>query len=139
MSVSVVRNCQNCAKQDAWKIGEDMKSCQKIGAAVLALAACSTVMAADQIPDRTVTLLRAYRTGAAIAFAPSFTSTQGCTDGASNTTAYLDWSNEPDLKAVYAALLAAYLAGRKVGLGVDGCTPLYGQGVPKIYRIDIPQ
>lgn len=50
--------------------------------------------------------------------------------------AWIDWSTsgEPDGKAMYAAALAAHLAGKTLGIGFSGCS---SQGYPLAYGINV--
>ena len=97
----------------------------------------ATAAAADQIPtDRTITKIYAYTTYAVVRFSPEFSSTQGCTGLAilQNDTLVIDFCAQ---KVQYATVLAAYLTGKKVGFGVNGCSPNFGNGVPVVYRVEV--
>lgn len=61
--------------------------------------------------------------------------TEGCTYSRQGYV-WVDWSGtiQPDGKAVYAALLAAQVAGKVVGLGVNGCSSL---GYPLLYGVNV--
>ncbi|MBS0579094.1 MAG: hypothetical protein JSR36_07505 [Proteobacteria bacterium] len=61
--------------------------------------------------------------GALIFFTPTTPAdTEGCTTSGSGY-AWIDWSStvQPDGKAVYATVLAASMAGKKVNISVSGC------------------
>ena len=80
-----------------------------------------------------VTLLQVYQAGqgavpgALIQFSTASgtgADTEGCTQSG-HGYAWIDWSSaaQPDGKALYVVtLLAAYLAGKPIGLGLDGCS-----------------
>jgi hypothetical protein len=61
--------------------------------------------------------------------------TEGCTYSGQGYV-WIDWSGtiQPDGKAIYASLLAAHLAGKTVGIGVNGCST---NGYPLVYGINV--
>ena len=83
--------------------------------------------------DRTITLVGSYADIAYVIFTPAVPNLEGCPYTAGDEVV-IDWSTNPNAKAMYATVLAAYLAGRKVGFGVSGC---YQGGAPLAYRVDV--
>jgi len=78
-------------------------------------------------------------TGAYIDITPALAAgTEGCTGyGGAWNVIWIDFSaaTAPDGKALYATLLSAYLAGKRLTFGLSGCG-MNGQ-IPQIYRVDI--
>jgi hypothetical protein len=108
------------------------------GLLIASVASSAALAATEQIPaDRTITQVRTYSWGAAIHFTPAFTNGQGCAGAVANSTVFIDYNTDANMKSLYAAALAAYLAGKRVGFGIDGCQTNYGGGTPKTYRIDV--
>ena len=68
--------------------------------------------------------------GVLVKFSPASHNLEGCTY-AGGDYAWIDTS-QADGKAVYSSLLAAYLAGKTMSIGVHGCTP---EGRPRIYGV----
>jgi hypothetical protein len=70
--------------------------------------------------------------GISVKFSPATPNLEGC----SYTTGDYAWidTTQADGKAVYASILAAYLAGRSVDIGVHGCA---SNGTPRVYGISI--
>ncbi len=50
---------------------------------------------------------------------------------------FIDLVKTPELKTVISATMAAYMAGKQVGFGINGCYAGYGDGIPTVYRVDI--
>ena len=69
--------------------------------------------------------------GVLVKFSPASHNLENCTY-AGGDYAWIDTS-QADGKSVYASLLAAYLAGRNVDIGVHGCT----EGRPRVYGITV--
>ncbi len=94
---------------------------------------------ADNVPgDRTVVKIHNYDNSAVIKFSPAFANNLGC--GSSSTAdifAAIMWQNDPDNKAMYASVLMAMAGNMKIGLGISGCFPNWGGGIPIIYRVDV--
>ncbi|MCP5143945.1 MAG: hypothetical protein H6978_03880 [Gammaproteobacteria bacterium] len=92
----------------------------------------------SQVPrNRTITLVYQYGNATVIQYTPSFTNTEGCAGGdVANSYAYLDTSL-PTSKYMIAAIYTAYATGKKVGVGLSGCTNNFGGGVPLIYRVEL--
>jgi hypothetical protein len=105
-------------------------------AAIACLWFGPAVAAPESIPARKITSIQAYGKGAAIHF-PSYTNAQGCVGAQATNTVFIDFAASPDLKSPFAAVLAAYLSGKSVGFGIDGCYAGYGGGVPTVYRVDV--
>jgi hypothetical protein len=73
--------------------------------------------------------------GALMQFTPTTPSdTEGCTYSGKGY-AWIDFSSssQPDGKSLYATLVAAQLAGKLVGFGVNGCSG----GYPVVYGINV--
>lgn len=68
-----------------------------------------------------------------IRFTPAIPNLEGCPYSAGDEV-IIDWTTDPNAKAMYATALAAYLAGQKVGFGVSGCYP---GSAPLAYRVDV--
>ena len=87
----------------------------------------------------TLSALTVYQSGKAsppgvvIQFSPVGTDTEGCSHS-NQGYAWIDYSTtgEPDGKAIYATALAAQIAGKSVGFGLNGCS---SNGFPVIYAI----
>jgi hypothetical protein len=75
--------------------------------------------------------------GALVQLTTSPSDTEGCTHSSSGY-AWVDFTSttQPDGKTVYAALLAAELAGKSVNIGVTGCN---SQGYPLVYAVGVYQ
>lgn len=63
---------------------------------------------------------------------------EGCTQSGKNL-AWIDWSSSilPDGKAIYATVLAAQLAGKLIGIGLNGCSSAAVGGYPLVYGINV--
>jgi hypothetical protein len=83
--------------------------------------------------DRTIALVGSYADAAYVIFTPAVPNLEGCPYTVGDEVV-IDWSTNPNAKAMYATVLAAYLAGRKVGFGVSAC---YQGGAPPAYRADM--
>jgi hypothetical protein len=107
------------------------------------IAALTTTFAAyaDNVPkDRTIVRVQTYSDWAAVQYDPPFANNVGCGGGAfADRAAVVTWGSNPDNKAMYAALIAAHVAGKPVGFGISNCYTGYGGGVPLIYRVDLEQ
>jgi hypothetical protein len=90
--------------------------------------------ASTQIPpDRTITSIGAYGNVGYIVFTPAVPNLENCAY-LNGDQVIIDWTADPNAKAMYATALAAYLAGHKVGFGVSGCYP--GSSAVA-YRVDV--
>ncbi len=107
---------------------------------LLSFAVTNVALAVDQVPtSRTITRIHSYSNFAVVRFSPDFPSTLAC-GGVSSlqaNTVVIDFTSNKDAKTQYATVLAAFLTGKKVGFGVNSCSPFFGFGVPKIYRVDV--
>lgn len=93
--------------------------------------------AAETIPERKIIKMQVYAKGAAIQYSPVFANNQACAGGAANSIVFIDLAANPELKTAIGSALAAYMAGKQVGFGIDGCYAGYGGGVPTVYRVDV--
>ncbi len=61
--------------------------------------------------------------------------TEGCTYSGKGY-AWIDWASSslPDGKALYTSVLAAYLAGKQIGIGLNGCS---SGGYPVVYGVNV--
>jgi hypothetical protein len=108
-----------------------------IGFCALVLFNSVSVNASSQIPaDRRITKIQSYDTYVAITFSPSFTNNEGCAGAGQANSLVIDLTSSAHAKSMYATALAAYMQGKNVGFGINGCYA-WGGGVPKAYRIDI--
>ena len=89
-----------------------------------------------------VRLLTVYQAGAGVApgVLIELTTSPGDTEGCAHSNegaAWIDWSRtgEPDGKAMYSSILAAHMAGRLVGIGLNGCS---SGGYPVAYGVETP-
>ena len=75
--------------------------------------------------------------GALITLTTSPSDAEGCTHSSSGY-AWVDFTSttQPDGKTIYAALLAAEIAGKTVNIGVSGCN---SQGYPLAYAVGVNQ
>lgn len=114
-----------------------MAAAFKVAPFLFSLAYGTPVWAMSQVPiDRTITGIRVYETYAVIVFSPDYANSENCTGFNKNRTAVIDWSTNPEAKAMYGTALSAYMSGKKIGFGLNGCHP-WGDGVPKAYRVDM--
>lgn len=112
-------------------------SCRLALGAVLVVGMVTTAQA-DNVPiTRQVTKILTYTDWAAVFYEPAYSNNVGCAGAPSDSVAVIEWRSDPDRKAMYAALLAAYVAEEQVGFGISGCWSFFGGGVPLIYRVDM--
>ena len=73
--------------------------------------------------------------GALIQVPSTFTDTEGCAHS-NQGYAWIDWSSaaQPDGKSVYTTVLAGHLAGKQIGIGLNGCS---SQGYPLVYGVNV--
>jgi hypothetical protein len=76
--------------------------------------------------------------GALIQFSPGSASgadNEGCAQSGKGY-AWIDWSStaQPDGKALYTSVLAAFMAGKQIGIGINGCN---SSGYPVVYGINL--
>ncbi len=96
---------------------------------------------ADNVPaDRTILKIHTYANYAVIKFSPAFANNLGCGIGSvADTHAAIMWQNDPDQKAKYASVLMAMAGNMRIGLGISGCFPEFGGGIPIVYRVDVAE
>ena len=82
-----------------------------------------------------MTFMGTYENFACIVFTPAIPNLENC-PYLNADQVIIDWTSHPNAKAMYATVLAAYVAGRKVGFGVNGCYPA---SAPLAYRVDVAQ
>jgi hypothetical protein len=88
-----------------------------------------------------ITIYQASQTawpGALIQFSPGSASgadNEGCAQSGKGY-AWIDWSStaQPDGKALYTSVLAAFMAGKQIGIGLGGCN---SSGYPLVYGINL--
>lgn len=98
---------------------------------LLLLISTYTIAANDQVPiDREIVYLRVYENEVLVHFTPEFQNTQNCPE-TSKSMAVIDLANEKG-KSMYAAILSAAAAKKKVGFGLGLC-----KNSPLIYRVDV--
>jgi hypothetical protein len=104
------------------------------GSAVIALLLPAMATAWSGYNNVTITTLTVYQAPAAPGVVVRFSPTTPNLEGCSYTAGDLAWidTSTADGKSVYAAALAAHLAGRGVDIGVHGCTP---DGQPRVYAV----
>ena len=92
-------------------------------------------------PEQTITGLRSYGTYAVVTYTPGVENTLDCGGVArtTSTNAGINFGNDTNLKVMYAAVLAAFVNGQTVGLGITNapCLTFFGGGIPSVYRVDI--
>jgi hypothetical protein len=111
---------------------------KSLAAVVLCLGvAINALAAAETIPERKIVKMQVYAKGAAIQYSPSYANSQGCAGSAANSIVFIDLTATPELKVAIGSALAAYMAGKQVGFGINGCYAGYGDGIPTVYRVDI--
>src|SRR5688572_24791237 len=98
---------------------------RRLIAFTLCVLASSVVCADEQVNNRKIVQTAHYNTFVAVELNTPASNSDACSSAAFVTLAYLD------KREMYAALLAAHLAGRTIDLGLSGCL----QGYPSIYRI----
>src|SRR5688572_26695204 len=92
--------------------------------------------AASTYSNASITQVQVYNHGVLIVFTPVQPDTEGCTTSNAGY-AWIDWlpSSTPEKRAMLAAALAAQAAGKKLSIGVGGCT---ADGYyPKIYAVRV--
>ena len=98
----------------------------------LLIMATNSFGATDQVPtNRTVTMISTYANIAFVHVSPEIVSTQGCSSS-NNKVVEISFSTQKG-KEIYAAVLAAAVAKKKIGMGIGGCSE---NGNPLVYRID---
>ena len=90
------------------------------------------ISAAETTADVTITQISTYDSWAAIYISPGFANTQGCTTSQNKIMVRFQ-DGTSDKKIIYSAILAAYLAGKKVSFGLNGCF----NDLPYVYRVDV--
>lgn len=115
----------------------------------LSLGVLSAALALAPIPGSTtsgvqnvtVTQLSIYMgstaTGAYVKFSPATPGLEGCSYTGGDL-AWIDFAAQvvPSGRDVYASVLASHLAGRPIGIGVNGCN---ASGYPIVYGINVNQ
>jgi hypothetical protein len=97
------------------------------------------VTRADSNVTAPIASVRIYRGAAAQAglvfFSSALQHPEGCITATDNII-YIDFASatEPDGKAIYSTVLAAFLAGRTVQFGVRGCA---SNGAPLVYSVEV--
>lgn len=111
-----------------------VRALARVAGAALIGGYAITVAASSQVSaDRTITWIGIYTNFAFVIFTPAVPNLEGC-PYTTGDEVVIDWTNDPNAKGMYATALAAYLAGQKVGFGVNGC---HAGGAPLAYRIDV--
>lgn len=115
----------------------------------LPLGVLSAILALAPIPGSTtsgvqnvtVTQLSIYMgstaTGAYVKFSPATPGLEGCSYAVGDN-AWIDFAAQvvPSGRDIYASVLAAHLAGRPIGIGVNGCN---ASGYPIVYGVNVNQ
>jgi hypothetical protein len=100
-----------------------------------------TQAANEQVPiNRTITLIRGYSNVIIIRFSPAYANNIGCTGSGEETYVALNFNSVINPEYMHAEVLAALMAGKKVGFGLkSGTCYSYsgGTGIPEIYRVDV--
>ncbi len=96
---------------------------------------------ADNVPaDRTILKIHTYTNFAVIKFSPAFANNLDCgINSNADTFAAIMWQNDPDKKVIYASVLMAMAGNMRIGLGISGCFPEFGGGIPIVYRFDLAE
>lgn len=89
-----------------------------------------------QISDRAIVLIQSYVGGAAIRYSPAATA-NGCAGSSADQNVFIDWSADPNKKAMLSLVMLAAAQGKTIGFGISGCYGGYGGGVPSVYRVDL--
>ena len=90
--------------------------------------------------DRTILTIHTYANFAVIKFSPAYANNLGCGTGSlADTHAAIMWQNDPDRIAMYASVLKAMAGSMRIGLGISGCLPSWGGGIPIVYRVDVAE
>ena len=97
--------------------------------------ATNSILASDQVLNRTITQIRTYENYAIINYTPEFSSTQNCSTG-NNNSGVIRFDSNTKKEMFSAALAAATTKSNKVGFGISGCDTI-NQNHPIIYRIDV--
>lgn len=93
---------------------------------------CMVFAAAETTTDVTITQISTYDSWAAIYITPNYANSQGCTTSQNKIMVRFQ-DGTSDKKIIYSAILAAYLAGKKVSFGLNGCF----NDLPYVYRVDV--
>lgn len=110
-----------------------------VSLAMLAPSAALAWSGYSQVLLKAVTVYQSGRganPGALIELPTPFPSdTEGCAHSGQGY-AWIDFSTsgQPDGKEVYASVLAAHLAGRSIGIGLNGCN---SEGYPLVYGVNV--
>ena len=90
-------------------------------------------LASEQISaNRTITAVHSYKNGASFVYSPSSGNGLGCSGSGASKHVHIDWGADENYKAMYSLALAAYMAGKEVGFGVNGCVSAFGGSIPKV-------
>ncbi|MCW8877828.1 MAG: hypothetical protein OQK04_03345 [Kangiellaceae bacterium] len=90
-----------------------------------------------QLSGKKITEIHVYSTSASIKFTPADSANYGCSGNSQGSSVIISWAGNEDMKAMYSTILAAYMAGKTVGFGVQGCLNGYFNETPLIYRVDL--
>ncbi len=107
-----------------------------LGLGTLAVAPTAALANTNTV---TITMTTVYmgstRTGALIQISPAYPGMNGCTY-ATGDQIFIDFAAQvtPGGRDLYATVLAAYLAGRQVSFGTQGCT---SEGFPIAYGVNV--
>ena len=110
-----------------------------LGALVAAMGIFPSFVLAGGVNNVTVIETTIYmgstRTGALVKFSPASPGLEGCSYAGGNYV-FIDYAAQvtPNGRDLYATVLAAYLAGRTIGIGTSGCT---AEGFPIVYGINV--
>ena len=95
------------------------------------------VHANTQVPtNRIIKKIWTYQHLMVIEFSPSIPNDQGCLGSGAEYRVAIEFAGDAE-KQIASVALSAYLAGKPVGFGIGGGCNSWGEGIPKIYRIDI--
>lgn len=116
-----------------------MQSLKSLRVAIVAILALTSASAfADNVPaNRKIVKIFTYATFAVVQYSPPFANNLGCAGGAAATKAALiNLTANANGKVIFASALAAQATGSNVGFGILGCSRLFGNGIPIMYRLD---
>lgn len=91
---------------------------------------------AYQTSGSKIEFMRTYADFAVLSLDPNHGNLDNCTSSSASNYVYLDMKNGEG-RAMYAAVLSAYLADRRVRFALEGCKTWGSSTIPEAYRVDI--
>ena len=83
-----------------------------------------------------IDFMRNYKNFAVLSLGPNGDNQDNCTHSKAGNYVYIELISDEG-KALYSAVLTAFIVGRRVRLGLSGCKKWGGATIPLVYRLDI--